>query len=102
MTKNKRILITGGTGSFGQRITRTIMKNYEANNLVIFSRDELKQFNMMEELGSDNLVTISPIIIGTSSIIPSTTVRPITPKNIFFLCSGNKESRELFVFIADK
>ncbi len=55
MTKNKRILITGGTGSFGQRITRTIMKNYEANNLVIFSRDELKQFNMMEELGSDNI-----------------------------------------------
>tara|TARA_Y100000816_G_scaffold291207_1_gene281912 strand:+ start:2752 stop:3750 length:999 start_codon:yes stop_codon:yes gene_type:complete len=55
MTKNKRILITGGTGSFGQRITRTIMKNYDANNLVIFSRDELKQFNMMEELGSDNI-----------------------------------------------
>ena len=46
---NKSILITGGTGSFGKKFTKTILKKYpDVKRLVIYSRDELKQFNMAQ------------------------------------------------------
>jgi len=48
--KEKSILITGGTGSFGKKFTDTILKLYpEIKRLVIFSRDELKQFEMSQQ-----------------------------------------------------
>ena len=46
----KNILITGGTGSFGKACVKFILKNYKPKKLVIFSRDELKQFEMMQDL----------------------------------------------------
>jgi UDP-N-acetylglucosamine 4,6-dehydratase (inverting) len=47
MLNGKSILITGGTGSFGKKFTETILKNYpEIERIVIFSRDEYKQFVM--------------------------------------------------------
>ncbi len=46
----KNILITGGTGSFGKACVRYILKNYKPNKLVIFSRDELKQYEMQKDL----------------------------------------------------
>jgi UDP-N-acetylglucosamine 4,6-dehydratase (inverting) len=49
MFNNKTILITGGTGSFGKHFTKTILKNYKPKKLIIFSRDELKQFEMQQE-----------------------------------------------------
>jgi UDP-N-acetylglucosamine 4,6-dehydratase len=49
MFDNKSILITGGTGSFGKRYVRTILNRYEPKKLIIFSRDELKQFDMAQE-----------------------------------------------------
>ena len=49
MFNNKNILITGGTGSFGKTFVKKILKNYNPKKLVIFSRDELKQHEMMEE-----------------------------------------------------
>jgi UDP-N-acetylglucosamine 4,6-dehydratase len=42
----KNILITGGTGSFGRNCTEIILRHYNPNRLVIFSRDELKQYEM--------------------------------------------------------
>jgi UDP-N-acetylglucosamine 4,6-dehydratase/5-epimerase len=42
----KEILITGGTGSFGKKFTEIILNNYKPKRLVIFSRDELKQYEM--------------------------------------------------------
>jgi len=48
--KDKSILITGGTGSLGKALTRTILKQYpDVKRLVIFSRDEQKQFEMAQE-----------------------------------------------------
>jgi UDP-N-acetylglucosamine 4,6-dehydratase len=48
---NESILITGGTGSFGKTFIRTILARYpDVKRLVIFSRDELKQFEMSQEL----------------------------------------------------
>lgn len=50
MLKGKSILITGGTGSFGKEFTRTILTQYpEIERVVVFSRDELKQFEMAQE-----------------------------------------------------
>lgn len=50
MLSNKSILITGGTGSLGKELTKTILKKWpDVKRLVIFSRDEQKQFQMAQE-----------------------------------------------------
>ena len=49
MINNKSILITGGTGSFGRNLTSFLLKNYKPKKIIIFSRDELKQSQMMSE-----------------------------------------------------
>jgi UDP-N-acetylglucosamine 4,6-dehydratase len=49
MFNDKSILITGGTGSFGKRYVRTILERYRPRKLIVFSRDELKQFEMEQE-----------------------------------------------------
>ena len=48
MFNDKVILITGGTGSFGKKCTETILKQFKPKKLIIFSRDELKQFEMAQ------------------------------------------------------
>ena len=45
---NKTILITGGTGSFGHQFVKTVLANYKPKKLIIFSRDELKQYEMAQ------------------------------------------------------
>ena len=45
---NKNILITGGTGSFGQKCVETLLRDYKPKRLIIFSRDELKQYEMSQ------------------------------------------------------
>jgi len=45
----KNILITGGTGSFGRKYTEIILKKYRPNKIIIYSRDELKQYEMAQE-----------------------------------------------------
>ena len=49
MFNNKNILITGGTGSFGKSFVAAILKNYKPNKIIVFSRDELKQYEMAQE-----------------------------------------------------
>lgn len=50
MLENKSILITGGTGSFGKKFVQSVLEKYPTiKRLVIFSRDELKQFEMSQE-----------------------------------------------------
>ena len=49
MIKNKSIFITGGTGSFGKAFVKKVLKKYRPKKLIIFSRDELKQFEMSQE-----------------------------------------------------
>lgn len=46
MLNNKSILITGGTGSFGNAFTEYVLTNYDPKRVIIYSRDEFKQFNM--------------------------------------------------------
>ena len=51
----KTILITGGTGSFGKHFTREIISKYDVKRVIIFSRDELKQFEMKHEINDDRV-----------------------------------------------
>ena len=56
MFKNKTVLITGGTGSFGKKLTETLLKRYKPKKVIIYSRDELKQYEMQEQFkGYKNL-----------------------------------------------
>ena len=49
MDKGKSILVTGGTGSFGQYFINTVLNKYKPRRLVVYSRDELKQFEMQQK-----------------------------------------------------
>jgi UDP-N-acetylglucosamine 4,6-dehydratase len=44
------ILITGGTGSFGNKFVERVLTKYSPRRLIVFSRDELKQFEMRQRL----------------------------------------------------
>ena len=46
MLNGKTILITGGTGSFGNAFTEYVLTHYDPKKIIIYSRDEFKQFNM--------------------------------------------------------
>ena len=48
MFNNKSILITGGTGSFGKKYTEILLSEYNPKKIIIYSRDELKQFEMSQ------------------------------------------------------
>jgi UDP-N-acetylglucosamine 4,6-dehydratase len=48
MFNGKSILVTGGTGSFGKKFIQTIIENYQPSRLIVFSRDELKQYEMQQ------------------------------------------------------
>jgi UDP-N-acetylglucosamine 4,6-dehydratase len=53
MFNDKVILITGGTGSFGKQFARTILEHHRPRKLIIYSRDELKQFEMQQDFPED-------------------------------------------------
>ena len=56
MLNNKSIIITGATGSFGKTFVKTILKKYpRIKKIVLFSRDELKQFELQKELNPEKI-----------------------------------------------
>ena len=56
MLKNSSILITGGTGSFGNTFVPMTLKKFNPKRLVIYSRDEMKQWDMAKKFDSDDRV----------------------------------------------
>lgn len=52
MFTDKSILITGGTGSFGKKFIKTVLARYKPRRVIVYSRDELKQFEMQQEFNS--------------------------------------------------
>ena len=54
MLKNSTILITGGTGSFGKTFAPMALKKYNPQKIIVFSRDEMKQWEMAKSF-ADNL-----------------------------------------------
>ncbi len=54
MLDEKVVLITGGTGSFGKKCVEIILKKYTPRKVIVFSRDELKQFEMAQQFSEKN------------------------------------------------
>ncbi len=52
MFQNQSILITGGTGSFGKQCVETLLKHHQPRKLIVYSRDELKQYEMAQKFNS--------------------------------------------------
>ena len=52
MFNKKNLIITDGTGSFGKAFVEYVLKNFKPNKVVIYSRDELKQYHFAENLKS--------------------------------------------------
>ena len=50
--KGKTILVTGGTGSFGNKFIKTVLDNYDPKKVIVYSRDELKQYEMQQRLSA--------------------------------------------------
>jgi UDP-N-acetylglucosamine 4,6-dehydratase len=55
MLNGASVLITGGTGSFGKQFVRTILERYSPKKVIIYSRDELKQFEMQQAFPDERL-----------------------------------------------
>ena len=69
MLNNSSILVTGGTGSFGKRFIQTVLERYQPKKLIIYSRDELKQFEMQQYL-PDSLYGCLRYFIGDIRDLP--------------------------------
>ena len=63
LINNKTILVTGGTGSFGKKFIKTVLDRYKPKKVIVYSRDELKQFEMQQEL-PDNIYPAMRYFIG--------------------------------------
>lgn len=53
MFNDKTILVTGGTGSFGKKFVKILLERYRLKRLIVYSRDELKQFEMQQTYHND-------------------------------------------------
>ena len=53
---NKTILVTGGTGSFGRKFIKTVLKKYKPKKIIVYSRDELKQYEMQQQWPEGNVL----------------------------------------------
>ena len=88
MFNNKNILITGGTGSFGRKYTEIILRDYKPNRLIIFSRDELKQYEMAQEFDDDfmryfigdvrDLERLKEAMMGVDYVIHAAALKHVT------------------------
>ena len=64
MFNKKKILVTGGTGTFGKYFIRYVLNKYNPKRLIVFSRDEFKQFNFIEELKGHKRFKSMRFLIG--------------------------------------
>jgi len=87
MFDNSNILITGGTGSFGHRYVETLLSKYKPNKIIIFSRDELKQYEMAQKFPQEcmrffigdvrDLDRISHAMIGIDYVIHAAALKQV-------------------------
>ena len=55
LLNKKTILITGGTGSFGKACTKILLKYFNLKKIIIYSRDEMKQYEMAQKFPQKNI-----------------------------------------------
>jgi len=70
MLNDKTILVTGGTGSFGKKFISTVLKRYNPQKVIIYSRDELKQFEMQQSSDFKKYDEILRYFIGDVRDLP--------------------------------
>ena len=73
MLNGKTILITGGTGSFGNAFTEYVLTHYDPKKIIIYSRDEFKQFNMannLKNMGKNFVSLLGMLGIKNVCIVP--------------------------------
>lgn len=68
MLNNKSILVTGGTGSFGKAFTKYVLEHYEPKKIIIYSRDEYKQFIMLAMSTCRNGMLDFPLIVTGTEV----------------------------------
>ncbi len=56
MLKNKSILVTGGTGSFGSAFVKKVLNDYSPKKVIIYSRDEMKQWHMSQQYKNEDRI----------------------------------------------
>lgn len=56
MFDNKTILVTGGTGSFGNKFVRMTLEKYNPKKIIIYSRDEMKQWEMAKHFKDESRI----------------------------------------------
>ena len=64
MLNNKIILITGGTGSFGKKFIETVLDRHKLKKIIVYSRDELKQYEMQNSPLFQSDKTVVRYLIG--------------------------------------
>ena len=87
MLNNKSILITGGTGSFGKRfVSRILIKYKKIKRLVIYSRDELKQLEMSNEINQKvyPFIFLYLLKILLTNLLPKLPVPPVIKIDLLF------------------
>ena len=62
--KNKTYLITGGTGSFGKKFIETVLDRHKLKKIIVYSRDELKQYEMQNSPLFQSDKTVVRYLIG--------------------------------------
>lgn len=73
MLEGQSILVTGGTGSFGKKFISTVLERYKPKKVIVYSRDELKQYEMQQFLPDDGLIPIR-YFIGDVRDLPRLTL----------------------------
>ena len=68
MLENSTILITGGTGSFGKKFVRMTLDHYKPKAIIIYSRDEMKQWDMAEKYRDDQRVKFTLAMFVIKSV----------------------------------
>ena len=94
MFDNKSVLITGGTGSFGRKYTRTLLEKHKPRRIIVFSRDELKQYEMAQDYtnpteciktnihGAENVIKAA-IAAGVEKVMALSTDKAANPINLY-------------------
>ena len=109
MLEGKTILVTGGTGSFGKKLIKTILERYPAKKIIVYSRDELKQYEMQQHLPAD---ANSPMryFIGDVRDLPrlkmamggvDVVVHAAALKQILTIEYGRKDARKACIYVKD-
>src|SRR3989339_212619 len=81
--RNKMILVTGGTGSFGKKFIQILLKEYPVRRLVVYSRDELKQEEIRTNInGSENIINTA-IDKNVKKVLALSTDKAVSPINLY-------------------